>query len=175
MIKLLQQSCLLSLMVCASAVAVGADNPLSLRAKPSSAELAPREAERHQVVLPALDATVVAGVACAAGATPVSLMVSISDSYRHFGPELLAENTTLEAAFELPSSQLAPVSLAGFCVAEEAEGDQVLELPAIATAQASLRCQGDDAAISMHFESLPIPVSLYCRAAGEPDSPSPDR
>lgn len=103
------------------------------------------------------------------------MTVSISDTHLHFGPELLADSNTHEATFELPASQLAPVSVAEFCVTGEVANDQVLELPGIATAQVSLRCQGEDESTSMHFGSLPVPISLYCRAAGEPDSSSLER
>ncbi|MGB5336164.1 MAG: hypothetical protein WBN07_11135 [Woeseiaceae bacterium] len=175
MIKPLQLPCLLAVLACFSAAASGTDTVLMLAARASSAELEPRDEKRHLVVLPALDAAVVATIECAAGARPVSLTVSISDTYRHFGPELLADSRVLEATLELPASQLAPVSVAEFCVKGEVATDQILELPGIATAQVSLRCQNDDESTSMHFGSLPIPVSLYCRGAGEPDPSSLER
>lgn len=175
MIKPLRRYCLLSALICVSTSASGADNALSLQAKASPAELAPRDEQQHQVRLPALDATVIATVLCAADARPVSLTVSISDSYRHFGPELLADSKTVEALFNLPAGQLAPVSVAEFCIKGVTADGQVLELPGVATAQVSLRCQSEDASTSMHFASLPIPVSLYCRAGDDADYSSLDK
>ena len=175
MIRPLQLTCLLVAVATYAMAASGTDGVLSLQAKATSATLEPRDEPQQLVVLPALETAVIATIACAVGARPVSLTVSISDTYQRFGPEQLADSSIFEATFNLPAGQLAPVAVANFCVTHDVTNDQVLELPGVATAQVSLRCVSEDNSTSMHFGSLPIPVNLYCRAAGDPDSSSLER
>ena len=173
MIKCLRLSCLLSAVLCFSAGAPAADKVLSIKAKESTAELEPRDAARHQTLLPALDVAVVASFQCPDGSKASSLTVSVSDTHRTYGPELVGDAVSLEATFSVPSTQLAPISIPEFCIVGEPTDAGGLRLPGVATAQASLRCSGENDTVSAHFGSVSVPVRLYCRADGDPAASSP--
>jgi len=171
MLKPFRLLCLLSALLCAAAAA---DSVLNVKAKEAKALIQPRDAQQQHVSLPALDVAVLATMACPLGANAESLTVSVSDTHRYFSADLLSDplsdNAPLEAALSVPADQLAPVAIPDFCVSGEQSDDEELELPGIATAHISLRCLGDDDSRSVHFSSVSVPVRLYCRAEGDPDS-----
>lgn len=170
MTRHLHLPCLLTALLCSTAAASAADNILTLKARESTAQLEPRDAKQHHVTLPALDVAILASLACPAGTKAQSLTVSVSDTHQYFGAELLADAVSLEVAFNVPSNQLAPIAIPDFCVTGGLPDNQELGLPGIATAQVSLRCLSKDDSTSVHFSSAPVPVRLYCRADGDPES-----
>jgi hypothetical protein len=148
---------------------------LTVQIKESIATLEPRDAEQREIRLPSIDVAIVASLECPAGATASSLMVSVSDTHKYYGPEVLADAISLEAAFTVPARQLAPVAISEFCVKDVPLENQGLQLDGVATAQLSMRCRDENESATVHFTSVPIPVRLYCRPDGEPESPSTDR
>lgn len=172
MIKCLRATCLLSAVLCFSAGASAADKVLSIKAKESTAELEPRDAAQHQVRLPALDIAVVASIRCPDGSKALSLTVSVSDTQQTYGSELVGNAVSLEATFSVSAKQLAPISIPEFCIVGEPTDARGLQLPGIATAQASLRCKDENDTVSMHFGSATVPVRLYCLADGDPAASS---
>jgi hypothetical protein len=148
---------------------------LTVQAKESTARLEPGDASQREIRLPAIDVAIVASIECPADAKVSSLIVSVSDTHQHYGPEVLADAVSLEAAFSVPARQLAPVVISDFCVKGQPAEDQSLKLDGVATAQVSMHCHGEDDLASVHFTSVAIPVRLYCSPDGEPEAPSIDR
>lgn len=175
MIKLSPLPCLFPLLLCCVAGDSAADKLLTVNAMESTAHLQPRDAKQRQILLPALEIAIVVSLECPADAKAMSLTVSVSDTRQYFGPQLLADAESIEAAFSVPAKQLTPVSVPGFCVSGEPIDDQGIVLPGIATVQVSLRCGGEDDPTSVYFTSAPLPVRLYCRADGVPDTSSMER
>jgi len=143
---------------------------LTVLATEAIVEIRPGAALRHQLALPGLDVTLLATFNCQNGNKAASLTVSISDTYQYYGPDLLGDAASFEASFNVPANQLAPVSVPGFCIEGRPAGNRRMLLPGIATAQASLRCGGDDGTASVHFDSVAVPVTLYCVEEDSSDS-----
>lgn len=119
-----------------------------------------------------------AATRCPDDSKATSLTISISDTHRHYPAKQLDDTGSLETEVSVPASQLAPVSIPGFCVEGQSIDDkyaQGLALPGVATAQVSLRCHSDSNSNSLYFASVPIPVRLYCREEEEPEPSSEDR
>lgn len=175
MIDRFRLPCLLAAIL-SPAMALSADGAaMTVLAKESIARVEPGDAKQREVRLPALDVAVVASIECPGNATATSLIVSVSDTHHYFGPKVLADAVTLEAAFEVPARQLAPVVIPEFCVRGAPDDDQSLKLNGVATAQLSMRCSDENDASSIHFTSVQIPVRLYCLPDGEPAAPSADK
>ncbi|MGI9232010.1 MAG: hypothetical protein ACR2RD_00130 [Woeseiaceae bacterium] len=155
-----------------------ADGTLTVRAKEAHAQLERRDATLTQVLLPKLEVGLSATAECPIGTEAESLTIGVSDTHQHYRAEQLDDAGTLDTKVSVPASQLAPVSIPGFCVRGEAieeKADQGLKLPGVATAQVSLQCRSNTNSTSVYFTSIPIPVRLYCRADDEPAPSSEDR
>lgn len=113
-----------------------------------------------------------ASFACPDGATADSLTVSVSDTHRRYGLDKESEETSLEAALEVPADQLAPVAAPDFCVDDEPIDNTGLLLPGVATAQVSLRCRSETDFLSVHFASVALPVRVFCLAGLDQEEPS---
>lgn len=163
---------LLAAMLLSTSWPAAADRVLTVQAREAIAQLQPRDAELSQVRLPALELAILASFECPGDSKASSLTVSVSDSYQHFGTELLTDAASLEASFSVPAGQLPPIAIPEFCISGERTGDRGLQLPGIATAQASLRCSSANDTISMHFQSVSVPVRLYCLEDGDPEESS---
>ncbi|MGI9234112.1 MAG: hypothetical protein ACR2RD_10820 [Woeseiaceae bacterium] len=151
---------------------------MTVRAKESSAQLERRDAKLPQVLLPTLEVALSATADCPAGAEAASLTISVSDTHQHHRAAQFDATGTLVTEVSVPASQLAPVSIPGFCVRGEAMDTKYargLKLPGVATAQVSLRCRSAGNSTSVYFTSVPIAVRLYCRADDEPEPSSEER
>lgn len=175
MIKLLRLPCLLVAVLYPMAVFSTDGDTLTIQVKESTAELEPGDAKQREVRLPALDVAIIASLECPASSKAASLIVSVSDTHQYYGPGVLADAVSLEAAFSVPASQLAPVVISEFCVKGTPADNQGLRLHGIATAQISMRCRDDNDSTSLHVTSVPIPVRLYCRPDAAPEASSADR
>lgn len=175
MIMLLRLSCLLAAMLYPMAILSADDGVLTVQVKESTANLQPGDAKQREVRLPALDVILTASLVCPARAKAAALTVSVSDTHHYYGPELLADAVSLEAAFSVPARQLAPVIISDFCVTGGPMDDQGLRLHGVATAQISMRCRDENDATSLHFTSIPLPVRLYCRPDAAPEASSTDK
>ena len=175
MIKLLRLPCLLVPMLSPVAVFSSDGGAFAVQVKESIATLEPGDAIRREIRLPAIDVAIVTSIECPANATAFSLIVSVSDTHKHYGPEALADAVSLEAALTVPAHQLAPVVIPEFCVKGAPVEEQSLRLDGVATAQLSMRCRDENDSATVQFTSVPIPVWLYCSPDGEPESPSTDK
>ena len=88
-------------------------------------------------------------------------MVSISDTHRRFGPDEIGDKAELDIRVSVPANQVAPVTVADFCITGGPDDEKGLLLPGIATAQASLRCRSEKESF-VYFESAVLPVRLQC-------------
>lgn len=172
---LLRLSCLLVALLYPVMVLPADGDALTVQVEESTANLEPGDAMRREVRLPALDVAITASFECPASAKVTSLTVSVSDTHQYFGPEVLADAISLEAAFSIPARQLAPVVISNFCVTGGRADAQGLRLHGVATAQVSMRCRDENDSASLHVTSLPIPVRLYCRPDAAPEASSTDK
>jgi len=147
------------------------DSLLTVHANEASAQIQPRE--QGQIKLTSLDLSLIAEFACPAGAKAESVMISVLDTHRHYGPEELADTMVLEVSVNVPAGQIAPIASAEFCRNGGTVDDRGLLIPAIATAHVSLRCRGD-AGSSVDFASVALPLRLHCVSDENQDS-SADR
>ena len=88
-------------------------------------------------------------------------MVSISDTHRRFGPDEIGDKAALDVRVSVPANQVAPVTVADFCITGGPNDAKGLLLPGIATAQVSLRCRSEKESF-VYFESAVLPVRLQC-------------
>jgi hypothetical protein len=101
-----------------------------------------------------------------------SVVISVADTHlRHVpapGEKFIATKLTV------PGEQLAPAETGDFCASDAGNSDRILMIPAVATAQVSLRCR-NDAAAAISFSSAALPLRLVCHrdAAGHDASDSP--
>jgi hypothetical protein len=170
--------CLYIALLLFAAGASAADDALTAHAEESSAYLERRDAEPSQVQLPTLEVAILAATRCPDDTEATSLTISISDTHQHYRAEQLDDTGSLATEISVPASQLAPVSIPGFCVEGQSideKNAQGLALPGVATAQVSLRCHSDSNSTSAYFASVPVPVRLHCREDDEPEASSEDR
>jgi len=172
---LLRLLCPLVVLLYPIAVFAADGDALTVQVEESTANLEPGDAMQREVRLPTLDVALTASLECPASAKAASLTVSVSDTHQYFGPEVLADAVSLEAAFSVPAHQLAPVVISNFCVTGGPADDQGLKLHGVATAQVSMRCRDENDSASLHVTSIPIPVRLYCRPDAASEVSSTDK
>ena len=103
---------------------------------------------------------------------PVSVTLSIADTFRTISGDDLDGQRAAEATLSVPPRQLALAASSRFCIADDAESTNELLVTGFTTAHASLRCQSDDRT-SAHFASAPLKVRLVCeREADEAQASS---
>ena len=147
-----------------------ADSELVVAAKETLVMVEPRAARLKLVNLPALEFGLRAAYRCKG--EPVSLTLSISDTFTSLDAEALQEQRAAEATLRVPARQIAMAASSNFCVAGDAESAAELLVDGFATAHASLRCISEERE-SMHHASAPLRVRLSCaRPAGEDQEPS---
>lgn len=88
-------------------------------------------------------------------------MVSISDTHKRFGPDDIGDKAALDVRVSVPANQIAPVTVADFCIAGEPGVEKGLLVPGIATAQVSLRCRSENESF-VYFKSAVLPVRIEC-------------
>lgn len=136
--------------------------------------IAPRKNRRNTLRLPAIDYVFQLSTHCAEPFSAGSVSLTIADSRQSLNAKQLQdENMSSELRVTVPANQIAPVSVAGFCVdqslwdedATAAEGRDAhsLTLPAALSVNASLLCireNGSDQEIV--YTSAPLDVTLIC-------------
>ncbi len=152
---------LLAACLCVTTGLLAADEALTLQANETSVQLAPREQGPQQVSLSSLEFSLHATTACPPGTDVESVTVSIADTHKRFGPDDISDNSALDVRLSVPADQVAPVTVSDFCVSGEPGDKNGLLVPGVATAQASLRCQGDNKS-SLYFKSAVLPIRLHC-------------
>lgn len=159
--KLLRVPILFAAGLCITTDSAAADAALTLRATESSAQLLRREPGPQHVSLPPLEFSLLATIACASGTRAESVMVSISDTHKRFGPDDIGDKAALDVRVSVPANQIAPVTVADFCITGGPDDEMGLLIPGIATAQVSLRCRSDNDSF-VYFESAVLPVRIQC-------------
>jgi len=159
--KRLRVPILLTACVCVTTEFAVADAALTLQANETSAQLLPREQGPQQVALPLLEFSLLASFACPSDADAESVTVSIADTQKRFGPNEISDKTSLNVLVSVPASQIAPVTVADFCIDDGPGDEKNLLMPGVATAQVSLRCRGENESF-LYFASAVLPVRLYC-------------
>jgi hypothetical protein len=159
--KQLRVPILLAACLCLTTELFAADDALTLHAKETSAQLAPREQGPQQVSLPSLEFSLLATIACPSGTNVESVTVSIADTHKRFGPDEIPDKSALDARISVPANQIAPVTVSDFCVSEEPGDKNGLLVPGVATAQVSMRCRSENE-LSVYFNSAVLPIRLHC-------------
>lgn len=161
LMKRLRVPLVLAACLCVTPELVAADDVLTLQANETSAQLAPREQGFQQLSLPSLEFSLLATIACPSGTDVESVTVSIADTHKRFGPDDISDKTALDVRVSVPANQVAPVTVADFCVKGEPGDRNGLLVPGVATAQVSLRCRSENES-SVYFKSAVLPIRLHC-------------
>lgn len=151
----------------ASAVPVqaGEQPVLEIYSTTPTVRLEPRQTGRF-VRLPTIEFEFRLKTDCPEALGLASVTVSVADTRNSFSGSGLAGDEAAPISLLVPASQLAPVAAEEFCRADEGEAPQNLLqteeiFTQILTAQASLRCTGDnDEAIA--YVSHALDVRLQC-------------
>jgi hypothetical protein len=153
-----------------------ADGTIVVAAHETKVNVSPRSADLELVNLPPLEFALRAAIQCQGD--PVSVTLSIADTYETISGEALAGARAAETTLRVPPSQLALAANSRFCIADDPESARELLVRGFATAHASLRCASGENA-SAHFASAPLQVRLSCEQEAEnadqapPDSSEP--
>ncbi len=128
--------------------------------------VAPRPAGRLSMRLPSLTYALTVTVECDANWQPDSVTISIADSRTSFNAEQLQADRELKLELRVPSNQIAPLRIEQFCISgEKAKPDTAdqnrITVPAVMSAQASLRC-ATESAQSIMYVTKPLDVMLEC-------------
>jgi hypothetical protein len=160
---------ILALFVCATTVSTAvAENSIVVAAQDSEAMVAPRPVHARVVSLPPLTFNLRAAIRCAG--EPVSVTLSVADTFVTKGRDELDGQRATEASLTVPAQQLAMAPERHFCTEDEDESGNELYAPGFATAHASLQCEGDTG-VSVVYASTPLNVKLGCtRLPDEDDS-----
>ena len=148
-----------------------ADGNIVVAARETSVAVAPRAAGL-EIDLPAIKFALRAAIQCKG--EPVSVTLSVADTFTTIGGDALRDQRAAEATVEVPAGQLALAKNEAFCIAGDAATSDEMLLAGFTTVHASLRCATDDNE-SLHFASAPLQVKLNCVREPAPDQePSDD-
>ena len=154
---------ILTLIVFATAVLPAvAEDTIVIAAQEIEATVAPRHARARTISLPPLTFEVRAAIRCEGD--PVSVTLSVADTFVTRGRDELDGQRATEASLTVPPRQLTMASSRRFCTEDESEDE--LFAPGFATAHASLHCE-NEAGLSVLYASAPLNVRLSC--ARRPD------
>jgi hypothetical protein len=148
--------------VCVSAAT--ADGNIVIAAQETEATVAPRLESLRLVNLPALTFHLRAAIRCKGD--PVSVTLSIADTYRTLHKDEIEERRAAEAALTVPARQVALAATSSFCVKDNTATSDELLVPGLTTAQASLLC-ANEAGTSVHYASVPLQIRLVCDRSSE--------
>ena len=140
------------------------DGNIVIAAQETEATVAPRPESLRLVNLPALTFSLRAAIHCKG--EPVSVTLSVADTYRTLIKDELEGQRAAEATLTIPARQLALAATNSFCVKDKPATSDRLLVPGLTTAQASLLCT-NEAGTSMHYASVPLQISLICDRASE--------
>ncbi len=149
----------------------GARADIVVAAPETEAAVAPREAAMQLVNLPALEFALRAAFKCKG--KPVSMTLSVADTFRTLDGDALAGLRATEAALSVPPQQVVLAASKDFCIAGDPETANEMLVPGLATVHVSLRCE-TGAGPSFHFASAPLKVRLVCVRETSTDQEAPD-
>ncbi len=154
------------------AAAQGSDS-LSVSANAPTVSVAPRDSGRSFMRLPTLEYVFEIHANCSDGRIPKSISLNVADSRMSLTAEQIASDGPTELSLQVPASQIAPLAIEDFCIAEDGDDDDIdgdmqteLSVESALSAQASLLCEGEDDR-AMTYVSRPLDVSLVCDAVPE--------
>jgi len=107
---------------------------------------------------------------CPAGQMPKSMLLSVADTRKRISAARLGDDNATIVSIVIPARQVAPLSIANFCLNDEQsksnERDQLTVSGAL-SAQAALLC-GDRDEEHMIYSSLALDVTLHCIHDNQP-------
>lgn len=113
---------------------------------------------------------------CADGRQATSLSLNVADSRLSLTAEQISSDGPTALSLTIPSEQIAPLAVEGFCVVDEQDGEGLedpqteLAVSAAFSAQASLLCEGaEDKA--MTYVSRPLDIALLCHRPAADEDP----
>ena len=148
--------------VCVSPATAGGN--IVIAAQETDVTVAPRLESLRLVNLPALTFYLRAAIRCKGD--PVSVTLSVADTYRTLHKDEIEGQRAAEATLTVPARQLALAATSSFCVKDNPATSDELMVPGLTTAQASLLC-ASEAGTSMHYASVPLKIRLICDRGSE--------
>jgi hypothetical protein len=154
----------------ASAIVIADETTLIVSSSTPEINIATRSSDRYSIRLPGLQYDFQLELVCATGYEPDSVLLSVADTKKRIALGEGKANSDDGISMKIPASQIAPLSVEGFCLASEnddrREPGQVT-VRGVLSAQASLLCSGEDGQQLM-FASQSLDVTLRCD--GEADN-----
>jgi len=150
-----------------------ADGRLSVSSDTPTATIAPRDAGRKFVRLPALTYRFNVRANCQADWSAEALSLSVADTRLTLDATQIADVELMPLELRIPRRQMAPIALENFCLRNADGGagaaqhqqpghtDLQLTLPDVLSGQVSLLCQSDSDQ-QMSYASLALDVVLIC-------------
>lgn len=161
------------------ASAQGRDS-LSVSANAPTVSVAPRDSGRSFMRLPTLEYVFEIHAKCSDGRMPKSISLNVADTRMSLAAEQIASDGPTEFSLQVPASQIAPLAIENFCIAEDGDDENIdddmqteLSVESALSAQASLLCEGEDDR-AMTYVSRPLDVSLVCDAVSEEEETLPE-
>ena len=139
----------------------------------ADAAVTPRADAGRALMLPDLEYAIEIEARCDSGGTPSSLSIGVADTRHQLQLDATDNPARVSRTFVVPASQLAPVAITGYCVAEEPASHDTVLIPEVFTAQLSLSCRSDVSS-SMHYLSQPLSVRVVCASPAEDHDSSSD-
>lgn len=136
-----------------------ADSEIVVAAQETGAEVTPRHTEVRLITLPSLTFQLRAAIHCKG--EPVSVTLSVADTFSTQDRDQLAGQRAAEASLTVPARQLPMAASSRFCVEDDHDSEDELLIPGFATAHASLRCE-NETGVTVHYASAPLSVRLSC-------------
>jgi hypothetical protein len=151
---------------------VFAESELTLFADTPTAQVNLRAAERSPLALPELEYNFRIHARCRDDLEATSLFLAVADTRQTFNHSQIASGELDAVNLRIPSGQIAPLVIANFCVAPDAETNKdnsqlPLLIRSALSAHASLLCVSDGNQ-SMKYASAALDVELHCNPHIEP-------
>ncbi len=162
-----------ALIVAASTARGDTDGRLLIQAQAAIVEIDPLPAGRRLILLPTLEFVLTIEPQCAASASTKSISVSVADTRKTFRATDFAEQSSIAMTLKIPRRQVGPLAIERFCQQGESADStpQILLVRDALTAHFALRCADGDKQ-SIVYATLPLDVSLLCKAANNNDTDS---
>ena len=137
---------------------------LDLAADRPTVPVETRSDGRNFIRLPTLQYAIRIGAVCTAGKTPARLSLNVADTRVLLNEEQIVTGASFEVPLLVPSSQIGPIAIKGFCLADPGESGDVVEtmtVPSVLSVQASLLCTGETGD-EIDYASTALDVMLEC-------------
>jgi len=141
---------------------------LGIEAQPAVAKIRPLAQGRRLVQLPSLEYQLAIDTHCGESAVAQSVSISVNDTQVMLDGDHAASAAGEAVGFTIPASQVAPVAVDGFCMAEDPGSQQSgLLIRGTVTVHLSLRCKSESQEW-ITYASRGLDVTLLCDVA-KPD------